>query len=112
MSWGYFTSGGLGSLVPDEEMMDSQKYTSILQDKIGPFMQTFAGGIGVFQRDLTSCHTIKLITKFLQEKLTVLDWPGNSTDVNRIENLSSIVKRRVSKMDCSTKRKMIENVKV
>ncbi|GIX79641.1 uncharacterized protein CEXT_245611 [Caerostris extrusa] len=40
----------------------------------------------------------------------VLDWPGNSPDVNPIENLCSIVTRRVSKMGCSTKKKSIENV--
>ncbi|GIY65239.1 uncharacterized protein CDAR_381701 [Caerostris darwini] len=65
--------------------------------------------IGVYQQNLAS----KLTTKFLQEiqKLTVLDWPGYSPDVNLIKNLWNIVKRHVSKMDCSTKSKMIENVK-
>ncbi|KAJ4436577.1 hypothetical protein ANN_16610 [Periplaneta americana] len=37
----------------------------------------------------------------------VLPWPGNSPDINAIENLWSICKRRMQKMDCSTKEKMI-----
>ncbi|GIX90432.1 DDE_3 domain-containing protein [Caerostris extrusa] len=87
-------------------MTDSQKYISILQDKIVTIMQTFSGSIDVFQQDHAPCHTSKLTTKFLQvKKLTVLDWPGNSPDVNPFENLWSIVKRCVSEMDCSTKRK-------
>ena len=40
-------------------------------------------------------------------KITVLDWPGNSPDLNPIENLWSIVKNRLRKMDCTTKIKLI-----
>ena len=43
-------------------------------------------------------------------KITVLDWPGNSPDLNLIENLWSIVKNRLRKMDCTTKIKLIEAV--
>ncbi|GFV71182.1 uncharacterized protein TNCV_410651 [Trichonephila clavipes] len=71
-------------------------------------MQTFAGGVNIFPQDLAPCHTSKLTMHFLQkQKVTVLDWPGNS-HVNPIQNLWSIVKRRASKMDCS-KKKMVEN---
>ena len=49
MFWGYFTSGGPGSLVPVEGMMNSRKYISIQEKIIVPMMQTFAGGVGVFQ---------------------------------------------------------------
>ncbi|GFU62796.1 uncharacterized protein TNCV_1350511 [Trichonephila clavipes] len=42
-------------------------------------------------------------------KITLLDWPGNSPDVNPIENLWSVAKRHVSKVDCSTKKTMIED---
>ncbi|GBL85663.1 hypothetical protein AVEN_193123-1 [Araneus ventricosus] len=60
------------------------------------FMQAFAGGVGVFQRDLAPCHISNLVKKnFKKKKLTVLDWPGNSPDVNPIENLRSIGNRRV-----------------
>ena len=43
-------------------------------------------------------------------KITILDWPWNLPDLNPIENLWSIVKNRLRKMDCTTKIKLIEAV--
>ncbi|GFV83283.1 DDE_3 domain-containing protein [Trichonephila clavipes] len=88
MFWDYFTSGRSGSLVPVEGMMNSKQYISITESKIVPKMQMFAGGGGTFQQDLVPCHTSKLTTNsFPKQKITILNWPGNSPDVNRFENL-------------------------
>ena len=46
---------------------------------------------------------------FKKMKITVLDWPGNSPDLNPIENLWSIVKNRLRKMDCRNKIKLIQS---
>ena len=43
-------------------------------------------------------------------KIKVLDWPGNSPDLNPIENLWSIVKNRLRKLDWTTKSKLIQFV--
>jgi transposase len=46
---------------------------------------------------------LKTVKKFIQEnKIGMLNWPGNSPDMNPIENLWSMLKKRVGKMDCST----------
>ena len=42
--------------------------------------------------------------------MEVLEWPGNSPDLNPIENLWSIVKTRLRKQDCTTKTKLIQSV--
>ena len=67
-------------------------------------MQTFADGRGTFQHDHAPSHNSKLIKNFTQENnVNILDWPVNSPDLNPIENLWSLVKRRLGKVECSTK---------
>ena len=88
-------------------MMNSSKYIEILQRKIVPLLQTFDG---TFQHDLSACHNSKLFKTFmLANKMNLLDWPGNSPDLNSIENLWNILKRCLGKMDCTTKDRMITN---
>ena len=66
---------------------------------------------GVFQQDLAPCHTSKKMrTVFEENGLTTLDWPGNSPDLNPIENLWAIIKKRIAKMDCSTMEKLISAI--
>ena len=71
----------------------------------------FPDGSGIFQQDLAPCHTSKVMQLFFKNtKLTLLDWPANSSDLNPIENLWAIVKKRLQKCDCSTKIKLIQAI--
>ncbi|GFY10533.1 hypothetical protein TNCV_2565611 [Trichonephila clavipes] len=65
--WGYFTSGEPGRKVPVEEMMNIKKDTSIIEFKIVPMMQKFAGSVGIFQQDLVLCHISTLTTIFFSK---------------------------------------------
>ena len=47
---------------------------------------------------------------FQEAKLNVIDWPGNSPDLNPIENLWSVRKSRLQKFDCTTMAKLIEAI--
>ena len=62
----------------------------------------------IFQQDGAPCHTAKICTKwFADNGIRLLDWPGNSPDLNPIENLWARLKRLVAAKRPSNKRELI-----
>lgn len=104
MMWGSFSHKGIGSLYPVEGMMNSEKYIEVINEKVQPDMhEHFPNGDGIFQQDSAPCHKAKKVEKtFILKEIRLLDWPGNSPDLNPIENLWSIVKMELRKRDCTT----------
>ena len=48
-------------------------------------------------QDGAPCHRSKVVTQFLKsKKIQILDWPGNSPNLNPIENLWTLLKNKVS----------------
>ncbi len=58
--------------------------------------QLFKDADFIFQQDLAPAHTAKSTKSWLKDHgVGVLDWPANSSDLNHIENLWGIVKRKM-----------------
>ncbi len=80
----------------------SEKHkTAIYQEVLEHFMlpaadQLYGDADLIFQQDLAPAHSAKATsTWFKDHGIPVLNWPANSPDLNPIENLWGIVKRKM-----------------
>ena len=86
--------------------MNAQQYLDLLKNKLKLHMTIH--NCSVFMQDGAPCHRAKIVTQFLKsKKIHLLDWPGNSPDLNPIENLWKVLKDKVSERQ-PTNAKMLE----
>ena len=63
-------------------------------------------------QDGTPCHRSKIVTQFFKsKKIQILDWPGNSQDLNLIENLWTVLKDKVSEKQPNNTKELEEAIK-
>ncbi len=91
------SSAGVGPLCFLKTNVTAPVYQDILKHFMLPSAdQFFKDADFIFQQDLAPTHTAKSTKSWLNDHgVGVLDWPANSPDLNPIEILWSIVKRKM-----------------
>jgi hypothetical protein len=88
MVWGCFSWKGRGGLefLNQGEMMNGQRYLRLLDEKLELFMGLH--NTTHFLQDGAPCHKAKIVTAWFNARphITLIKWPGNSPDLNPIEN--------------------------
>lgn len=121
MFWSCMCASGVGRLyVVDGTLRAANYITEVLEKKMIPsardlFLPPDAAATQmpqfIFQQDNAPCHAARVTVNWFQKRgITLMDWPGNSPDINPIENLWSCLKRMVAKEKPTTRQQLIETV--
>ena len=113
MIWGAITANQSGGLwfMPPNTTINSHVYLDILQEKLKLFMNIT--NTNKFQHEGAPCHRAKLVSSWLRENgVDVIGpWPGNSPDLNLIENCWNYLKNEVQKLRPSSSDDLQEKIK-
>ena len=104
MVWGAFSGNyGRGGLyfLPKNVTMKGSNYLEVLDQHLLPFWHIHE--CNHFMHDGAPAHRTKVIKKWLNDQnIPVLEWPGNSPDLNPIENAWNYMKNRIQQRQPSS----------
>jgi hypothetical protein len=96
MVWAGFGTLGKTELVYCSKNMNSESYTTLLDNHLIPSLPLCVHQDPIFQQDNAPIHKSRHTMAFLSERnVAVIDWPPNSPDLNPQEEVWSMMAKHV-----------------